>query len=72
MFQYFHRMDSLIRRGSVELAREIILLQRKIEEYQHNIKVLEETLINQRELNMRHIKYVTPSSAIFRKHFGPT
>lgn len=49
-------MDSLIRRGSIELAREIILLQRKIEEYQHNVKVLEETLINQRELNMRHIR----------------
>ncbi|CAG7824226.1 unnamed protein product [Allacma fusca] len=50
------KMDALIRKGSVELSREVLLLERKIEEYRHNVTVLEETLINQRELNMRHIK----------------
>jgi len=49
-------MDSLIRKGSVELAREQIILDRKLEESQYRIQVLEETLLNQRELNMRNLR----------------
>jgi hypothetical protein len=50
------RLDSLIRKGSVELAREVIMLERKLEDSAHNTNLLEETLLSQRELNIRNIK----------------
>jgi len=50
------RLDSLIRRGSVELARDIITLERKFEETLHHVAVLEETLLNQRELNVKNLR----------------
>lgn len=50
------RIDTLIRKGSVELAKEHIILERKFEESLERISVLEETLIHQRELNMRNLR----------------
>lgn len=49
-------MDSLIRKGSVELAREILMLERKLDEAHHAVKLLEESLLNQRELNIRNLR----------------
>ena len=49
-------MDTLIRKGSVELAREVIMLERSLEDSKHNINALEDTLLSQRELNIRNIK----------------
>lgn len=49
-------MDGLVRKGSVELAREILLLERKLDEALHAVKLLEESLLNQRELNIRQLR----------------
>lgn len=46
----------MITKGSVELAKEHIILERKFEESQQRIQILEETLIHQRELNMRNLR----------------
>lgn len=55
---YWFRIDSLITKGSVELAKEHIILERKFEESQQRIQILEETLIHQRELNMRNLRWI--------------
>ncbi|CAL8110464.1 unnamed protein product [Orchesella dallaii] len=52
----FRTMDCLIRKGSVELSREILLLERKLDEAHHAVKLLEESLLNQRELNIRNLR----------------
>jgi len=52
-----NRMESLIRKGPVQLAKELIVLERKYDEASQSIRVLEETLLHQRELSMRNIKY---------------
>jgi len=52
----YYRLDTLIRKGSAELARDLMMLERQVEDSAHNIRVLEETLLSQRELNIRNMK----------------